>query len=138
MVSVAEFMRPLNAVAESLRRRGIIVLISDLLAPTADIVRGLYQFRHKGNDIVVFHIVDPQERTFAFTSPGRFQDLETNQLVSFVPELGREEYLRRREEHVGKLRQECGAMGVDYLQMDTMQQLDFALYKYLSTRRKSM
>jgi uncharacterized protein (DUF58 family) len=133
-----EFRRPLNALAESLRRRGIVVLISDLLAPTEDIIRGLHQFRHKGNDLVVFQVVDPQEKTFAFTGPGQLEDLETKQVISFVPDQGREEYLKGREEHMTKLKKECGAIGIDYLQMDTEQPLDFALYKYLSTRRKSM
>ena len=134
----SEFTRPLNALAESLRRRGIVVLISDLLAPTEDIIRGLHQFRHKGHDVVVFHLVDPQEKAFAFTGPERLEDLETKQIISFTPDLGREEYLKRREEHVATLKKECGAMGIDYLQLDTVQPLDFALYKYLSTRRKSM
>jgi uncharacterized protein (DUF58 family) len=134
----SEFTRPLNAMAESLRRRGIVVLISDLLAPTEDIIRGLHQFRHKGNDVVVFHLVDPQEKAFAFTGPERLEDLETRQIISFIPDLGREEYLKRREQHVSKLKKECGAIGIDYLQLDTVQPLDFALYKYLSTRRKSM
>jgi uncharacterized protein (DUF58 family) len=134
----SEFKRPLNSLAESLRRRGIVVLISDLLAPTLDILRGLHQFRHKGNDLVVFHIVDPQEKSFAFRSQGQLEDLETRQVISFLPELGREDYLKRREEHVTKLRKECGAIGIDYQQLDTDQPLDFALYKYLSTRRKSM
>jgi hypothetical protein len=109
-----------------------------LLAPTEDIIRGLHQFRHKGNDVVVFHLVDPQEKAFAFTGPERLEDLETRQIISFTPGLGREEYLKRREEHVSKLKKECGAIGIDYLQLDTVQPLDFALYKYLSTRRKSM
>ena len=134
----SEFKRPLNSLAESLRRRGIVVLISDLLAPTLDIIRGLHQFRHKGNDLVVFHIVDPQEKSFAFRNQGQLEDLETRQVISFHPELGREDYLKRREEHVTKLRKECGAIGIDYQQLDTVQPLDFALYKYLSTRRKSM
>lgn len=114
------------------------MLISDLLSPTENIIRGLHQFRHKGNDLVVFQIVDPQERTFAFTKPGRLEDLETRQVISFVPELGREEYLKRREAHVAKLKKECGALGIDYLQLNTEQPLDFALHQYLSTRRKSM
>ena len=133
-----EFIRPLNAVAESLRRRGIVVLISDLLAPALDIIRGLHQFRHRGNDIVVFHIIDPQERKFAFEERGQLQDLETSRIVSMIPKLVTEQYLKSMQEHVGKIQQECGALGIDYLQMDTTRQLDFALYGYLSTRRKSM
>jgi uncharacterized protein (DUF58 family) len=70
--------------------------------------------------------------------PGRLEDVETRQVISFIPDLGREEYLKRREEHVVKLKKACGAWGIDYLQLDTGQPLDFALYEYLSTRRKSM
>jgi len=137
-IAQSEFQKPLDAVAKSLRRRGIVVLISDLLAPTGDIIRGLHQFRHNGNDIVVFHIVDPQERKFAFETRGQFQDLETNRSVSVIPELVIEHYLKSMREHSSKIRQKCGALGIDYLQMETTRPLDFALYSYLSTRRKSM
>ena len=114
------------------------MLISDLLSPPEEIIRGLHQLRHKGNDLVVFQIVDPQEMTFAFTKPGRLEDLETRQVISFIPELGRAEYLKEREKHVVKLKKECGALGIDYLPLNTEQPLDFALYQYLATRRKSM
>jgi len=68
----------------------------------------------------------------------RLEDLETKRVISVIPDLGREGYLKRREEHVAKLKKECGEMGMDYLQLNTEQPLDFALYEYLSMRRKSM
>ncbi|MFN8008197.1 MAG: DUF58 domain-containing protein [Terriglobia bacterium] len=136
--SQTKFCKPLTAVAESLHRRGIIVLISDLLAPLDEIMRGLHQFRHQGNDLVVFHIVDPQEKAFSFDGPRLFQDLETNQTVSFAPEVGRAEYLKRWGEHSNSIKQKCGALGIDYLQLETTEPLDLALQKYLITRRKSM
>jgi uncharacterized protein (DUF58 family) len=137
-IAQSEFQKPFDIVARSLRRRGIVILISDLLAPTNDIIRGLHQFRHKGNDVLVFQIMDPRERKFEFKARGQFQDLETRQVISVIPEQAIGEYLQRLQKHTDKIAQECGALGIDYLQMETTQQLDFALYSYLSTRRKSM
>ena len=133
-----EFGRPLQALAETLRRRGIVVLISDLYAPPEDVVRSLQHFRFKGNDMVVFHILDPQERNFEFSRSFRMEDMETKRQVVMVPEAVREEYLRLMDRHIETLKKECGVLGVDYLLLDTSRPLDYALYSYLYTRQKSM
>jgi len=133
-----EFGRPLQALAETLRRRGIVVLMSDLYAPPEEVVRSLQHFRFKGNDMVVFHILDPQERNFEFSRSFRMEDMETRRQVVMVPETAREEYLRLLNLHIATLKKECGVLGVDYLLLDTSRPLDYALYSYLYTRQKSM
>jgi uncharacterized protein (DUF58 family) len=133
-----EFRRPLKALAETFRRRGIVALISDLYAPTEDVIRSLRQFRHRGNDMVVFHVLDPQEKDFRFSKVFRLQDMETKKEVVMVPSEVRETYLQRLNDHIQAIQKECGILGMDYLLMQTSQPLDFALYAYLSTRRKSM
>ena len=136
--ATTEFRKPLESLAETFRRRGIVVLISDLYAPTDDILRSLRQFRYKGNDMVVFHILDPQEREFLFPKIFRMEDMETKREVVLVPEEAREDYLRRMENHIQMIKRECGVLGIDYLLMDTASPLDYALHSYLSTRQKSM
>jgi uncharacterized protein (DUF58 family) len=133
-----EFGRPLQALAETLRRRGIVVLISDLYAPPEDVVRSLQHFRFNGNDMVVFHILDPQERNFEFSRSFRMEDMETKRQVVMVPEAVREEYLQLMNQHIETLKKECGVLGIDYLLLDTSRPLDYALYSYLYTRQKSM
>jgi uncharacterized protein (DUF58 family) len=133
-----EFGRPLQALAETFRRRGIVVLISDLYAPPEDVVRSLRHFRFKGNDMIVFHILDPQERKFDFSRSFRMEDMETKQHVVMVPEVVRQDYLRQMNQHIEVLKKECGVLGIDYLLLETSSPLDHALYSYLYTRQKSM
>ena len=133
-----EFQKPLRALAETFRRRGIVVLISDLYAPVEDVVRSLRQFRHRGNDMVVFQILDPQEKEFRFSKVFRMEDMETKREVVMVPDEVRDEYLQRLNEHMQVIKRECGILGIDYLLLQTSQPLDFALYRYLATRQKSM
>ncbi len=136
--SRTECGKPLQALAETFRRRGIVVLISDLYAPADDVVRSLRNFRFKGNDMVIFHILDPQERAFEFSKVFRMEDMETKRQVVMAPEVVREEYLRLMDQHVQTFKRECGVLGVDYLVIETSRPLDYALYSYLSTRQKSM
>ncbi|MBM3801629.1 MAG: DUF58 domain-containing protein [Acidimicrobiia bacterium] len=133
-----EFRKPLMALAETFHRRGIVVLISDLYAPAADIIRSLRQFRFRGNDMVVFHVLDPQEKEFKFSRSFRLEDMETKREILMVPEEARENYLAQLSAHIETIKKECGALGIDYLQLDTSRPLDYALYTYLVTRRKSM
>lgn len=133
-----EFQKPLKALAETFRRRGIVVLISDLYAPLEDVIRSLRQFRYKGNDMVVFHVLDPQEKGFRFAKVFRLEDMETKREVVMVPDEVRDDYLKRLHEHIQAVKRECGILGIDYLLLETSQPLDYALYSYLSTRQKSM
>jgi len=136
--SKTEFGKPLQALAETFRRRGIVVLISDLYAPSEDVVRSLQHFRFKGNDMIVFHILDPQERSFEFSRSFRMEDMETKQQVVMVPEAVREDYLQQMNRHIEVLKKECGVLGIDYLLLETSSPLDHALYSYLYARQKSM
>lgn len=136
--SRTEFKKPLEALAESFRRRGIVVLISDLYAPLQDVLRSLHQFRFRGNDVVVFHVLDPQERDFRFPKVCRMEDMETGREVVMVPDIVREDYINQLSHHIEEIRRECGVLGIDYQLLETSRPLDSALYAYLSTRQKSM
>ena len=128
--------RPLYRVAETLHRRGIIALVSDLYEePTAvlDAVKGL---RYKGNDFIVFHILDPAEIRFPFGESANYKDLETEETVPVIPDYLREQYRELVSQHIDKLGRTLGDNRIDYSLFDTSVPLDFALFNYLSNRQK--
>ena len=77
--------KPLHQLADSLTKRGMVVLISDLLDDPDEVIRGLKHFQFRGTDVIVFHVLDPDEIEFPFERPTRFEDLETSEEVMAVP-----------------------------------------------------
>ena len=136
--SATAFGKPLRALAETIRRRGIVVLVSDLYAPTGEILESIRQFRFQGNDVIVIQVLDPQEQRFDFSDSVQMVDMETRRRLIMDPALVRADYLARLENHQQEIRNLCGALEVDFMVLDTSQPLDLALYRYLSTRQKSM
>jgi uncharacterized protein (DUF58 family) len=128
--------KPLHQLAESLSKRGMVVLISDLLDEPDRVIRGLKHFQFRGTDVIVFHVLHVDERRFPFERPARFEDLETEREVTAVPVVVREHYLRRMGELIDRYRRELGAAGIDYHLLDTSQPLEIALLAYLSTRSR--
>jgi len=129
--------KPLHQLAGSMNRRGMVVLISDLLDDPEAIVRGLKHFQYRGSDVLVFHILDPDELEFPFDRTTRFEDLETSEEVMAVPELVRSHYLRQISSLIERYRRELGAAGIDYQLLNTKQPLEMALLAYLSTRSRT-
>src|SRR5712692_8273081 len=87
--------KPLHQLASSLTKRGMVVLISDLLDEPERVIRGLKHFQFRGTDVIVFHILDPDEIEFPFDRATRFEDLETGDEVMAVPAAVREHYLKQ-------------------------------------------
>jgi uncharacterized protein (DUF58 family) len=127
---------PLHRLADSLEKRGLIVLISDLLDDPARVVDGLKHFRFRGSDVLVFQVLDRAELTFPFDRPVTFEDLETRQQVSATPSSVRAQYLAALESHVETYRRELRSAGIDYRLLDTSQPLDFALLSFLAVRAR--
>ena len=132
-----EFRKPLRFLAEILNRRGVIVLISDLYDEPENIIAGLKNLKSKGNDIIVFHIMDDFELTFPFEDNAQFEDLETKKKLHVIPEYLRSQYLTILSEHMTKLRKEFASAGIDYVLMNTSKPLDSGLFTYLAARAKS-
>jgi len=130
--------KPLHQVAESLTKRGMVVLISDLLDDPGSVIRGLKHFQFRGTDVIVFQILDPDELTFPFARATRFEDLETGEEVMAVPVVVREHYLKTIGDLVGRYKRELGACGIDYHLLSTAEPLEIALMSYLSTRGRSL
>lgn len=132
-----EFKKPLRFLAEYLTRRGVIVLISDLYDEPDNIIAGLKHLRSKGNDIIVFHIMDNFELTFPFEDMAQFEDMETKRKLHVIPEYLRKQYLVILEDHMARIRKELSGVRVDYVLMDTSKPLDVGLFQYLAARIKS-
>jgi uncharacterized protein (DUF58 family) len=130
------FEAPLLKVAEILRRRSILLVISDLYDDPMTIVRALDRLRHKGNDVIVFHVLDPAEVHFSFDEAAQFEDLETGERMPVVPETLKEEYGALLSEHRRSLIDLMGQHQLDYHFFDTSAPLDYALFAYLSLRER--
>jgi uncharacterized protein (DUF58 family) len=130
--------KPLHQLADTLTKRGIVVLISDLLDDPDEIIRGLKHFQFRGIDVIVFHTLDHDEIDFPFERATRFEDLETSEEIMAVPGAVRAHYLKEMGALIERYRRELGASGIDYQLVDTSQPLEIALLSYLSTRSRSL
>ena len=128
----------LDRLAEHFKRRSIVVLISDLYENPSDLMEALKPYRALGNDLVVFHVLDPAEITFPYTDASRFQDLESGEEVPVVPEVFADQYRQMMREHIDALTTKCSESRIDYLQLQTSQPLDEALFLYLGNRERLM
>lgn len=130
--------RPMRQLCEALTKRGLVVLISDLLDDPEAVVRGLKHFQFRGSDVIVFHVLDPDELEFPFDRATRFEDLETDEEVMAVPRLVREHYLKEMGGLIERYKRELGSAGIDYTVLPTSQPLELALLSYLSTRARAL
>jgi len=131
-----DLSRPLERIAESVRKRGLVVLISDLLAPVAEFRTRLGYLRSRGHDVLVLQVRDPAEVEFTFTAPLMFHDLESGQRIYIDPAAARADYQRRFNEHAAELRQACSDLGVDFARLTTDQPLERALFDLLNVRER--
>jgi uncharacterized protein (DUF58 family) len=129
--------KPLHNLADSLTKRGLVVLISDLLDDPAEIIRGLKHFQFRGTDVIVFHILDADEIDFPFDRATRFEDLETSEEILAVPGAVRDHYRKEMSNLIERYRRELGAIGIDYQLLNTKHPLELALLSYLSTRSRA-
>ena len=127
---------PLNKMAEHFKRRGILLLISDFYDEPDAILDAIKPLRYLGNDLVVFHVLDPQEINFDFDDASTFQDLESDEQIPVVPQSFRTEYRRLIQEHISRLTTKFSEQRIDYFLANTAEPLDRALFSYLSSREK--
>src|SRR5687767_9132284 len=128
--------RPLHLLSEALVKRSLVVLISDLLDDPEPAIKGLKHLKFRGTDVVVFQLLDPNELTFPFRGASKFRDLENAEEVLVDPATVRKAYLRELAGLTLRLDRELRGAGIDYLQLDTSQPLDFALLAYLAARER--
>ena len=127
---------PLHKVAEHFGRRGLLVLISDLYEEPDAVLEAIGPLRFRGNDIVVFHLLDQAELDFTFTDPSAFEDLESGDQIPIVPDALAEQYRDLVRSHIAGLTERFSANRIDYTVVNTSTPLDHALFSYLSTRER--
>ena len=125
----------LKGAAETYPRRGMMILISDLLTDRAGLFKGLKLLRQRGHDILVFHVLDDDELDFSFSGPTRFESLELPEHLTCNPRALREGYMEALTVYLDEVRKGCAADGVDYVQLRTSQPLDAALAAFLNNRQ---
>jgi uncharacterized protein (DUF58 family) len=133
-----DIAKPLSDLVQAISKRGLVVLISDLLDDADRIIEGLKHFRYRGTDVVVFQVLDPHELSFPFERAARFRDLESDHEVVAVPAAVRDTYKARLDAMVANFRTVLGQNGIDYTLLDTSQPLELALLAYLQTRRRTL
>ena len=129
-----DFAKPMQYFRQFLRRRGLVVIVSDFYESAEFIVRTIEPLRFHGNEVVLFHVLDPQELQPQLSEPVMLVDLETEQQVAVTPEYAKTEYRDRVHAHIAALRERCRGAGLDYLLLQTDRPLDAALREYLSIR----
>jgi uncharacterized protein (DUF58 family) len=133
-----QILQPLATAAEHFKRRSIVALISDLYESPEDLLETLKPYRFLGNDLVVFHVLDPVEIEFPYREASRFQDLESGEEIPVIPESIADEYRKMMRAHIDALTTRCADVRIDYLQLRTDRPLDDALFSYLGNRERLM
>jgi uncharacterized protein (DUF58 family) len=127
---------PLRRLAEHFGRRGIVVVISDFYAEPDEVFDAVGPIRFRGNDVVLFHVLDPQEIDFAFAEPASFEDLESGDQIPIVPTKLAADYRALVGAHIETLAKKASEQQVDYMLLNTGMPLDFALFRFLSMRQR--
>ena len=134
--SETNLREPLRRAAELARHRGLIVLLSDLLAPLDEWERNLARLTAAGHEVVLFQAIDPNELAFEFQRPMLFQDLESRRDLYVDPEALRSEYQHRFAEHCRQAETVCRKLGAAFHRLVTNQPLEVALVEFLRGRSR--
>ncbi len=131
-----DFYRTLVNVSERIRRRGIVVVISDLFDDPDKVTHGLRHLASRGNDVIVFQILDPSELHFDFPDAAQFVDMETRAEMHVIPDYLRQEYIKLIAGQISEYEKECRKDRMDFALIDTSRPLDKALFSYLVRRQQ--
>lgn len=126
----------LHQMAERITRRGLIIVVSDLLDDPRKVMTALKHFRHNHHDVLVMQVLDPYERSFAFGNDAVFKDLETAEEMSTQPYHIQRAYQREMRAFLERYKRECRENNIDYVLLDTGMPFDTALFQYLNKRKK--
>jgi len=125
----------LNDLAKRIVRRGLVIVISDLLDQPTKVLSALKHFRHRKHEVIVFHLLDSAEKTFPFQGAISFSDLETGQRLVTQADSLKSSYLEQLNRFIQDYQRGCGANMIDYVQINTDTPFDHALSAYLSNRQ---
>ncbi len=130
-----DFAKPLHHFQNFLKKRGLVVLLSDFYESPEHIVRTIEPLRFHGNEVILFHVLDPQEIRPNLGEPAVLVDLETQERMEVTPEYAQHEYRRKMDAHITELRDRARRSGLDYYLLVTDKPLDGALREYLTIRQ---
>ncbi|MFP5207174.1 MAG: DUF58 domain-containing protein, partial [Acidobacteriota bacterium] len=130
-----DYAKPLRHFQNFLHRRGIAIAISDFYEDPEIVVRAMEPLRFHGNEVILFHILDPQEIRPTLKGSTVLIDLETDSKMEVIPEYVKTTYRARIDAHIESLRSKARAAGMDYRLLVTNQPLDAALREYLTLRQ---
>ncbi|NOT34329.1 MAG: DUF58 domain-containing protein [Candidatus Eisenbacteria bacterium] len=126
----------LHEVAERIKRRGLVVLCSDLMDDPAEVLKALQHFRHRQHEVVVFHILDPDEADFPYNDTATFVDMESGERLTTEPWEIAKRYRERLEAWSTHYQRACREQLIDYVRLDTRTAFDKALLAYLEKRAR--
>ncbi|MBS1912082.1 MAG: DUF58 domain-containing protein [Bacteroidetes bacterium] len=127
--------RALNLIAERVRRRGLVIVLSDFFDDPEQVITALKHFRHKQNEVLAIQVLDPMERSFDFGTDATFRDMETGEEMVSQPFQVRAAYAEAMNAFTERIKRECRLHNIDYLLVDTSVPFDRTLVEYLNKRR---
>jgi len=126
----------LHSAAEKIKKRGLIILISDLLDDPSSVINALKHFRHRRHEVIVFQVLDPQEIEFGFNRQTKFVDLENRDALLTEPGQVRLAYRQAINNFIEDYKIQCRANNIDHVLLTTDRPLDLALTEYLNKRAR--
>jgi uncharacterized protein (DUF58 family) len=133
-----DFAKPFLHFQEFLKRRGIVLVFSDFWERPETVIKTVQPLRFKGNELILFHVLDPQEIQPVLHEPSLLVDMETQEAIEVSPDYAKHEYRKRVDAHIDELRTKAKASGIDYFLLRTDRPLDDALREYLTIRQGRM
>jgi len=131
-----DIAQTLHKMADRIKRRGLVIIMSDLLDEAAKIISGLKHFRYDRHEVIVFHILDPRERDFAFPREAIFKDMETGEEITTLPYQIKKHYATQVRTFSDEIASACRQSNIDYHPIDTAMPFDKALYAFLAKRER--
>ena len=132
--SATDLTVPLKRIVEMVKRRALMVLLTDLLAPIESLEKNLTSLAACGHEVVLFHVLDPAELRFNFEQAAMFHDVESGRDIYIDPTAARHAYLDKLERHCAAARATCRKLGIGYQRLATDQPLELALFDFLRGR----
>jgi uncharacterized protein (DUF58 family) len=129
-----DFAKPMRYFMEFLKRRGIVLIVSDFWESPASIISAIEPLRFHGNEVVLFHVLDPEDVRPKMSGPAILVDMETQTELEVTPDYSRKEYREKIEAHLTDLRNRTQSAGMGYYLLMTDRPLDAALREYLTLR----
>ena len=126
--------RTFHDLAERMKRRSLVVILSDLMDDETEVLKALHHFRHRKHEVILFHILDHAEHEFPFARLADFVDMETGERLQVDPRYARDAYLEELHGFISRLKRECSKSLVEYVPVDTATPFDLMLARYLAAR----